>query len=52
MTQVGRVSVHFVPDQTAEDIVKSLRSHLERVFVERGSSNELSIVVKQVNPKP
>eukprot|EP00802_Teleaulax_amphioxeia_P024555 Tamp_25268.p1 GENE.Tamp_25268~~Tamp_25268.p1 ORF type:complete len:163 (-),score=34.99 Tamp_25268:295-783(-) len=49
MAAVGRLSVHFVPNQKAEDLEACLRSHLESEFARRGSSNQLSVVIKQTS---
>ena len=47
MAAVGRLSVHFVPDQKADDLIANLRSHLDAVFKARGSSNDLAVVIQQ-----
>jgi len=49
MAAVGRLSVHFVPDQKSEVLIAALRTHLQKFFDARGSSNELSIVIKQTS---
>ncbi|GBG24052.1 Cys-Gly metallodipeptidase dug1 [Hondaea fermentalgiana] len=46
---VARLSVHFVPDQTAETLVAALRAHLETVFASRGSANTLQVTVRQTS---
>ncbi len=42
---VGKVSLRFVPDQTAEELLRCLTAHLEHEFAKLRSGNKLSIKV-------
>ncbi|KAK9839468.1 hypothetical protein WJX81_003920 [Elliptochloris bilobata] len=45
---VGNVSVRFVPDQDAEELITALRQHVDTVFAGLGSSNTVTVRVKSV----
>jgi len=46
---VGRLSLHYVPDQDGAELELLLKAHLAKVFHERGSSNKLRVLVKQTS---
>ncbi|EIE27434.1 Zn-dependent exopeptidase [Coccomyxa subellipsoidea C-169] len=45
---VGNVSVRFVPDQDAEQLIAALRAHVDTAFSALGSSNTAAVRVKSV----
>ncbi|CAL8463359.1 g2893 [Coccomyxa elongata] len=45
---VGNVSVRFVPDQDAGQLIAALRAHVEAAFAVLGSSNTVGVRVKSV----
>ncbi|EGD74704.1 hypothetical protein PTSG_06065 [Salpingoeca rosetta] len=45
----AQVSIRFVPDQKADEIVTVVRHHLEHEFNKRNSGNQLSVEVVQVS---
>eukprot|EP00884_Botryococcus_braunii_P000755 jgi/Botrbrau1/10680/Bobra.139_2s0010.1 len=45
---IGNVSVRFVPDQRADDLIAKLRNHIDSEFANLGSSNTVSLRVKSV----
>jgi acetylornithine deacetylase/succinyl-diaminopimelate desuccinylase-like protein/WD40 repeat protein len=46
---VGRLSLHYVPDQDGQELEEVLKAHLAAVFAARGSSNRLRVLVKQTS---
>lgn len=45
---VGKVSIRFVPDQTAETLIERLTAHVRHEFAKLRSGNSVSVVVHSV----
>ena len=46
----ANLSIRIVPDQEMEDVIEKVRTHIETLFGELGTRNELSVSVDQAGP--
>eukprot|EP01066_Platyproteum_vivax_P008578 Platyproteum_vivax@DN3621_c0_g1_i1.p1 len=44
------VSIRYVPDQTADDLIQHFKQHLKNKFVSRESPNQLKVTVQSIGP--